>query len=138
MKTRIQILFLIVVGLAILAFKGFENDTDWTACLKKCDSGWGLQCKDCKYYKETYKRSFDDTYTVKMHNVCDERIDAKICVQEEDKSWRCKSVPGLPPKDTITMCACKGTGKYLYWVRRTGDKEIILPSDDEINQTYKD
>ncbi len=33
--------------------------------------------------------------------------------------------------------ACEGSGKYMYWVRRANDTEIVLPTDRDIVSTYK-
>jgi hypothetical protein len=36
----------------------------------------------------------------------------------------------------MSAYACEGSGKYLYWVRRANDSEIVLPTDREIITAY--
>ncbi len=104
------------------------DDRDWNDCLKKYESKWGEYCVQCQDYKNSYR--------VNLRNVCAEKIDAKVAVQESDKRWRTFIKTQMSPGDTMIAYACNGTGKYLYWVCRAGDKSTVLPSDEEINAGY--
>ena len=106
----------------------FQN-VEWNNCLEKYGSAWGEDCLKCQYKKDTYK--------VKLRNTCTDALDVVVCVQEEDKTWRYSTFNGVPPKDSVIAYACKGTGKYLKFVRKAGDKAIILPTADQVNAQYK-
>jgi hypothetical protein len=58
-------------------------------------------------------------------------------MQEKDGTWRTFPVRALAPDETLDAFACRGSGKYLYWVRKADDTEIVLPSDQEILTEYR-
>jgi len=107
-----------------------SKDRDWNECLEKYDSKWDTECSNCMVSTGTYK--------VSLRNVCAERIDCMVCVQEKYKNWRCYTQLSLAPKDTIYGYACKGAGRYLYWVKRAGDSQTSFPSVEEVNASYAD
>ena len=105
-----------------------SKERDWNECLEKYDSKWGKECANCMVAK--------DTYRVSLRNICSEKIDCMVCVQEKYKHWRCYTQLNLEPMDTIYGYACKGAGRYLYWVKQAGDG--AFPTVDEVNVTYAD
>ncbi|NNF02178.1 MAG: hypothetical protein HKN22_05800 [Bacteroidia bacterium] len=117
-----------VIGLFLLIFSGadksIQND-DLLACITKYDAKWGEDCSQCKY--------MNDTYTVFFKNNCDQILDVKCAVQENDLYWKTYTFLNVEPERTFTAYACRGTGKYQYWVKLSGDRSIELPSDDVIN-----
>ena len=106
-------------------------------CLVKVKSQWGAVCEKCEYYKEGYKRDFSGTYQVELRNDCRDIIEVKVAVQEKGATWRTFPVKALATGESLEAFACQGTGKYLYWVRRVNDTEIVLPSDQEIITEYR-
>jgi hypothetical protein len=114
------------------------TDKDYYSCFDKPETKWGEYCKECVEYEKGYKVKHDDTFVVYMKNKCSESIDVKCCVQENDKTWRCNQLLGLGEKGVIRGFACFGTGKYRYWVRKNGDKSVVFPSDEEINEQFKE
>lgn len=128
---RLALLF----ALLLLAFwAGAQDSAD---CLMKVGSRWGAPCDKCEFYTEDLKRDHSGTYQLQMRNICNEIVEVKIAVQEERGEWRTFPIKALAPGETIDAYACKGTGKYVYWVRRVNDTEIVLPSDREIISEYR-
>ncbi|MCB0396163.1 MAG: hypothetical protein KDD36_05895 [Flavobacteriales bacterium] len=106
-------------------------DQDWTACVEQYDVKWGDEdCSQCHSYQDTYK--------VFLRNKCDAPIDVQCCVQEDNKTWRCFSWYEINPGDTVAPYACKGTGKYMYWSRKAGDKGSPFPTREEVNRDHPD
>ena len=128
--------FLLVL-LLLLAFWAGAQDQSYADCLLKTASRWGTPCEKCELYKETYKRDFSGTYQVDLQNACSDMIEVKVAMQEHNGTWRTFPIKALVPKETMTVFACQGTGKYMYWVRRVNDTEIVLPSDHEILTEYR-
>ena len=120
----------LLVALVLIIYPVNSKDRDWNECLEKYDSKWGKECKNCMVAK--------DTYRVSLRNVCSETIDCMVCVQEKYLNWRCYTLLTLEPQDTIYGYACKGSGRYLYWVKQAGDSQITFPTVDEVNSTYAD
>ena len=120
----------VLIALVLVMDSVNSKDRDWNECLEKYDSKWGNDCANCMVSK--------DTYLVSLRNVCSEKIDCMVCVQEKYMNWRCYTQLQLGPKDTIYGYACKGVGRYLYWVRQTGDNQITFPTIEEVNSTYPD
>ena len=137
MKKLITSVFLVAIAGFLFSFSNKAIIEDTNSCIKKVGSEWGAVCEDCVNYKG-YKRDYSETYTVYLQNTCSDKIEVKCCVQEADKTWRCFPEKVLNPNDTITGFACRGSGKYLYWTRKAGDREIVFPTDQEVNQQYKD
>ena len=134
MSTK-KILLLIVILLS--AFWAGAQDQSFSDCLVKTASRWGAPCEKCEAYKEGFKRDFSGTYQIDLKNACKEMIEVKVAVQEKNGSWRTFPVKALSMDETMSAFACQGTGKYLYWVRRVNDTEIVLPSDAEILTEYR-
>ena len=101
---------------------------DLSECVKKYRSEWGRTCSACKQE--------GNTYTVFLRNECTNAVDIKCAVQEVEKRWRTFTRLNLAPRDSMSAYACNSTGKYLYWVRKAGDKTITFLSDEEINTAY--
>ena len=59
-----------------------------------------------------------------------------VAVQEEDKSWNCKTVTSIAHNVEFSHYACKGVGKYLWWTKLAGDESIIFPTPAEVNKQY--
>ena len=111
------------------------NDQDFNECISKVGSEWGSKIGKCAEY-DGYKAKYDDTYRVDLKNTCTETLDVQICVQEEDKSWNCKTLTSIAPNVEFSHYACKGVGKYLRWTRVAGDESIFFPSTDQVNEQY--
>ena len=112
------------------------QDQNYSDCLVKTGSSWGKPCEKCETYKG-FKRDYSGVYQVDLRNVCGEMMEVKVAMEEADGNWRTFPVKTLEGGKSMTAFACSGTGKYLYWVRRVNDTEIILPSDQEIVQAYR-
>ena len=129
-----QVLIFTSLMLMFFSLAAFLNhpqteDKDYTTCLKKYTSAWGEFCVQCSDWHKSYRVNF--------RNTCTETIDVKCGVQEVDKHWRTYTILGLATNDTISSYACEGTGKYMLWARKTGDRINEFPSDDDINSTKK-
>lgn len=109
-------------------FSFTPQEDDINTCLKKVDSSWGKACDECTYNNDIYK--------VYYINTCDFAIDAVISLQGSKKIWKTNYFENVQPNDTMYAFNCHGTGKILKWVRKAGDKSIILPTDAEINAAY--
>ena len=130
---KIKIFSLVVISVIVLSFTiktESGDEKNWNECVEKYNANWGEPCPDCTYN--------NDIFHVSFRNICEENVDVFVAVQESNKSWRCLYTENIAPKDTITAFACKGTGKYLYWVRKAGDREMELPTCDEVNIDYKE
>ena len=134
---KIFIIPALIIGLiSVLAFRTNENkevasaDKDYLECFKKYASAWGETCQDCKTYKDSYK--------VKLRNECGENIDVQICVQEANKTWKLFKFNRVAAKDSVIAYACEGTGKYLKWVRKSGDGAVNFPALEEVNAKNKE
>lgn len=127
---------LLILGV-LMAFWAGAQDRDPADCLIKTASRWGAPCDKCEIYKDGYKRDFSGTYSVDLKNTCTDLVEVKVAVQEKNGTWRIFPVRTLSGNEVLTVFACQGTGKYLYWVRRVNDTEIILPSDHEILTEYR-
>jgi len=121
---------LLAFGLDSHLLQTATADRDWNECLEKYNFTWGTNCINCMSSK--------DTYRVCMKNVCSEKIDVMICVQEKYLNWRCYTRYGLEFKDTIFGYACKGSGRHLYWVKKAGDTQTSFPTMEEINANYSE
>lgn len=119
-----------ILFLFFTAFIEKTEDVDYLNCFKKYKSDWGEACPDCKTYKNSYR--------VFLKNECLDKLDVMVCVQESDKTWKRFMFNAMPSKDTMIAYACNGTGKYLKWAKKAGDKSIDFPSLEEVNATYKD
>lgn len=102
--------------------------TDLGDCVQKYKSDWGRSCVGCT--------SARDTYIVYLKNSCDLPLDIKIAVQNKNKTWKVFEKENFGGGDTLVVFSCEGTGKYLKWARKAGDREIVFPSNMEIGKTY--
>ena len=124
---------------SLFILMSFVKKTDDTnACIVKVNSEWGAVCEKCVEYKNN-KRVYDDTYTAYLVNKCDEALEIKLAFQEMDGTWRCFPPKVVQPNDTIKGFACKSEkGKYLKWSRKVNDNSVAFPTDEEINEEFKD
>ena len=125
---KIILLSIIAIALITSSFTISGADGDLTECVVKVKSDWGLK-QDCMEYK--------DSYVVYLKNTCEQSLDIMCAMQNTDKTWRITNHNDVKAGDTITVWSCYGTGKYLKWVKKHGDKEVIFPTKREINAEYK-
>ena len=125
---KIITLLILVFSSTLLFSQDNEQGDQYSNCMKKTSSKWADNCQQC--YSST------NSYRVYLTNVCEEMLDVKIGVQENTKKWRTFLITKVAPKDSISGYACVGTGKFIFWARKTGDKEIVFPTDEEINLKY--
>ena len=116
----------------------YAQDQSYADCVAKETSTWGQPCPKCEAYTEGFKRDYSGVYQVELKNVCKESVEVKVAMQEKNGRWRTFPIKALDAGETMTAFACNGTGKYLYWVRRLNDTEILLPSDQQILVEYRD
>ncbi|MBL7952330.1 MAG: hypothetical protein JNM62_11500 [Flavobacteriales bacterium] len=128
---------LILIVLLLVAFWAGAQDQSYADCLTKVTSKWGAPCEKCQAYKENFKRDHSATYQIDLQNACSDMIEVKVAMQEKNGTWRTFPIKALAPKEIMNAFACQGTGKYMYWVRRVNDTEILLPSDQEILTEYR-
>lgn len=123
-----------ILFLLLLLFAGAAQaqDRNYDECVVKVTSNWGKPCEKCEFYTEGYKRDNSGTYQVELRNNCTETVEVKVAMQEQNGNWRTFPLKVLAANETMTAFACQGTGKYLYWVRRLNDTEVVMPSDREI------
>ena len=130
MKTKLSyfISLLIIVAITFCLSNTGKSEEDMSHCLVKYKSEWNQPCSQCKDYSKSYR--------VYFRNECEDKIDVKCASQEIDLRWRTFTRLQMLPKDTITAYACQVKGKFMTWVRKAGDKEVVFPTDEEINETY--
>lgn len=121
----------------VAATAASAQDQSYADCLVKTASRWGAPCDHCERYTEGFKRDWSGTYQIDLKNACREVIEVKVAVQEKNGNWRTFPVRALGPEESMHAYACEGSGKYMYWVRRANDTEIVLPTDRDIVSTYK-
>jgi hypothetical protein len=105
-----------------------KGEEDVNHCLVKYKSEWNKPCLQCLDYSQSYR--------VYFRNECNETIDVKCAAQQVDKRWKTFTKLSMVPNDTIVAYACKGNGKYMKWVRKSGDTTVPFPGDEEINELY--
>jgi hypothetical protein len=113
------------------------QDQSYADCVVKINSTWGKQCDKCEAYKDGYKRDYSGVYQLELKNSCSETVEVKVATQEKNGTWRTFPVKALTTGETMTAFACQGTGKYMYWVRKLNDTEVVIPSDQEILVEYR-
>lgn len=118
------------------ALHSMAQDQSFADCLQKTASRWGAPCEHCQSYVDGFRRDFSGTFQIEFKNICREVIEVKVAMQEKNGTWRTFPVRALGPEEQLSAYACEGTGKYLYWVRRANDSEIVLPTDREIIIAY--
>ncbi len=129
-----------ILSIPVLLFSVATSaqDQNYADCVAKTRSNWGQPCEKCETYTESYKRDYSGVYQVELKNTCNEAVELKVAMQESNGRWRTFPIKALAGGESMTAFACNGTGKYLYWVRRLNDTEILLPSDQEILTEYRD
>ncbi len=105
-----------------------DQDDPYAECLKKSSSEWGSNCGSCYNSSKSYR--------INLKNVCKESLDVKVAVQERTMRWKTFNQLNMAPGDSISGYACEGTGKYVFWTRKAGDKTIVFPTDAEIEQQF--
>ncbi len=125
--------FKVVIVLIFLAnwsvgYAQTNQDDPLAQCLKKSSSEWASNCGACYNSSKSYR--------INLKNVCTDNLDVKIAVQERTRRWRTFSQNNMAPGDTISSYACEGTGKYVFWNRKAGDKTIVFPTDEEIENEF--
>jgi hypothetical protein len=128
MKANIPVLTVLGAMFFSLLLLIAQGGEDVNQCVVKYKSEWGKPCSNCNDYSKSYR--------VYFRNECYKKLDVKVAAQELDKRWKTYTVLGLEPNDTIVAYACKGTGKYMIWPKKTGDTSIDLPSDEQINEQF--
>ncbi|MCC6384393.1 MAG: hypothetical protein LC117_05770 [Bacteroidia bacterium] len=123
MKKILNLLFLISLPLCILK----AQEPDYSECLVKVKSEWATTCSQCT--------QMNNTYRIYLKNNCDQSIESKVCVRETSNRWRIFHFKMIAPGDSVTAYACDGTGKYVLFNRKAGDMNILLPEDNEIQQS---
>lgn len=128
---NILIFTFIAIVFISLSFTKSNNlqEKSWNNCVEKYRTEWSQPCDKCTYSEDIYKAFYK--------NICDQKVDILIALQERDKKWNCFYRFNIAPNDTTFGFACKGTGKSLYWVREAGDKQTSFPTKEEINRDYK-
>jgi hypothetical protein len=127
------LLFLLVTG---ILYAAQAQDQTYADCVVKEGSSWGQPCEKCENYTG-YKRDYSGVYHIDLKNACGQVLEVKVAMEEMGGNWRTFPVKTLPGGGTMAAFACKGTGKYLFWVRKLNDTEIVLPTDGEIVRTYR-
>lgn len=109
-------------------YLNLQKEKDWDSCVQKESSSWGGRCLNYGFS--------EDMYNINLINSCSEDLDLMCCVQRINGQWRCFYRLDMSSDDTLTAYACKGTGKYLKWVRKAGDVQVKFPSLNEVNDKY--
>lgn len=128
MKANIPVLTVLAALIFSLLLLIAQGSEDVNQCIVKVRSEWGKPCSNCADYSKSYR--------VYFRNECYNRLDVKVATQESDKRWKTYTFMGVGPNDSIVAYACKGTGKYMVWPKKSGDTSIELPTDDEINSQF--
>ncbi|MCC6840742.1 MAG: hypothetical protein IT230_11335 [Flavobacteriales bacterium] len=128
---QLRILFLSAVLGASTWMTAAAQDQSYADCLVKAGSSWGQPCTKCETYTG-FKRDYSGVYQVQFRNICNEILEVKVAMEEQNGTWRTFPVKALANGDTLSAFACNGTGKVQYWARRVNDTEILLPTDGQI------
>ncbi|MFN5324384.1 MAG: hypothetical protein ACK5C5_05660 [Bacteroidota bacterium] len=128
MRTPKLLNLAIIIYLFFNSYGAFSQENK-PNCISKVKSEWGENCSGCQNSTNSYRAFFVNT--------CDKSMDVKIAIQEKSLRWKTYTMMNVAPQDTISGYACEGTGKFMSWHRRVGDKGSLFPSDDEINRDYK-
>jgi hypothetical protein len=131
MKTLTVAGCILFVLLCVTAFSGNDKlSSDTSDCLQKVKSVQGEKCGDCNDFK--------NSYTVYFVNVCDDTLDIKVAVQNLNKTWKIFEKENMAPHDTLVAWSCEGSGKFLKWVKKSGDRNTIFPTNMDIYKCKKD
>lgn len=123
-------LFFFMVAMNALPVAGQTSNQDdkYAECLKKSNSNWGSNCGSCYNSSKSYR--------INMKNVCEEKLDIKLAVQERSMRWKTFNQNNMMPGDSISGYACEGTGKYVFWTRKAGDNTVVFPTDEEVEKEF--
>jgi hypothetical protein len=121
------ILFFVYATPVANDFPATEQE-EYATCLAKSSSAWASNCGMCINSSKSYR--------INLKNVCDEKLDVRLAVQERSMQWKTYNLNNMAPGDTISGYACEGTGKYVFWTRKAGDNTIIFPTEAEIEQEF--
>jgi hypothetical protein len=127
MKNYVKVLAAIVVTMAI-SLSGYPQE-GYSECVDKKRSSWGEECTQCPVYR--------DSYVVYLQNICQEKLDMQVAVQEEDMTWKVFTFSTVAPNDSVRAYACRGKGKYLAWAKVAGDTNTVFPTKADVNREYK-
>lgn len=128
MKSRIPVLTVVAAMIFSLILMIAHGGEDINHCVVKYKSEWGKPCTNCSEYSKSYRVFF--------RNECYTKVDVKVAAQEADRRWKTYTYLSMGPNDTIVAYACKGTGKFMIWPKKSGDTSVDLPSDEQINQEF--
>lgn len=121
-----SLLFSLIILLFTIPFANAQEQVRPEECLIKSSSEWGSSCSACTNSTETYR--------INLRNQCEISLDVIVAVKEKNGRWRTFRRNELAAGDSISAYACQGAGKYQYWCRAAGDKQVILPTDEEIQK----
>ena len=116
----------------ILLFSGWftwtsftqQDECDLSGDLKKYYSNWGERCSRCGDLS-------GKSYTVRYRNEGKLKLDVRVALQRENKTWQLFAFDGVAPNDTFQVCVCNGTSKVKKWAVKAGDKTCILPQSEK-------
>jgi len=99
-------------------------------CAQKTSSGWFVDVEGCE--------SNRDTYQAVWTNECKrKKLDLLCCVQNADSTWNCEYFERVKSRKTVSVGSCNATGKILKFERFHGSKDIIFPTNEEVNLHYR-
>ncbi len=119
----------VILTLFMLFSVNSNAQKNYNTCLKRTNTSWGEANEKCTFSQDIFQAEYQ--------NVCNESIDIAIALQRTDKKWDCFYYDDVKPNAKVNVFVCKGTGKSLKWVKKSGDKETTFPTKEEINQMYK-
>ncbi len=133
MTTSINIILVLLctmttIGSDPISETKMVQDDKYAQCLTKSSSEWGSNCGSCYNSSKSYR--------VNMKNVCDEKLDVKLVVQEQSMRWKTFNQNNMMPGDSLSGYACEGTGKYVFWARKAGDNTVVFPTDEEVEKEF--
>ena len=128
MKKYIVFTGILVSIILFNAFTGVNQD-NLSKYVVRYDTKFGDPCQKCTYSKDIFKAYY--------RNTSKQNLDVLISLQNTQKKWECFYFENVKPNDTMFTYVCKGTGRALKWVKKAGDKEIVFPTCEEVNQMYK-
>ena len=127
---------LLTIILLLAALWAGAQDITAERCVRRTTGTWGTPCEQCQVY-DGFRRDHSGTFRIELENICSEPIDLKVAMEERTGTWRTFPQRTLMPGEHLEAFACQGTGRYLYWARRTDDPEIRMPTDAEILTEYR-
>jgi len=126
--TILSFILFFVYTLPVANERPEKDQDDYATCLSKSSSAWASNCGMCINSSKSYR--------INLKNVCDEKLDVRLAVQERSMQWKTYNLNNMAPGDTISGYACEGTGKYVFWTRKAGDNTIVFPTEAEIELEF--